>query len=187
MHSMFKGVLPLAAVAAIGVGATPVVADAVSDHYKDRTVTILIGYGPGGTYDKYAQTMARHYGNHIPGKPNVIVQHMPGAGGAKAMNYAYNVMPKNGFNVVMPLDNIVINQLLRPERMRYNARDFTWLGSSNQTNIVVVARADSGVTDLKSWRTNSLIGATSGKNFSGYLTPRMVMATLGLKGKIVTG
>jgi tripartite-type tricarboxylate transporter receptor subunit TctC len=147
----------------------------------------LIGYGPGGTYDKYAQTMARHYGNHIPGKPNVIVQHMPGAGGAKAMNYAYNVMPKNGFNVVMPLDNIVINQLLRPERMRYNARDFTWLGSSNQTNIVVVARSDSGVTDLKSWRTNSLIGATSGKNSSGYLTPRMVMATLGLKGKIVTG
>jgi tripartite-type tricarboxylate transporter receptor subunit TctC len=187
MHSMLKSALPLAAIAAIGVSAAPVAADAVSDHYKKKTVTILIGYGPGGTYDKYAQSMSRHYGNHIPGKPNVIVQHMPGAGGAKAMNYAYNVMPKNGLNVVMPLDNIVINQLLRPKRMRYNATDFTWLGSSNQTNIVIVARTDSGVTDLESWRGRSLIGATSGKNSNGYLSPMMVMGTMGLKGKVVTG
>ena len=186
MHSTFKKVLPLALVAA-GLVAGPTLADDIADHYKKKTVTILIGYGPGGTYDQYSQTMARHYGNHIPGKPNVIVQHMPGAGGAKAMNYAYNVMQKGGYNVVMPLDNIVINQLLRPKRMRYQADKFTWLGSSNQTNIVLVARTDSGVTDLKSWQGKSLIGSTSGKNSNGYLAPRIVMATLGLKGKVVTG
>jgi hypothetical protein len=42
MYSTFKRALPFAVIAAVGVGATPVVADAISDHYKDRTVTILI-------------------------------------------------------------------------------------------------------------------------------------------------
>lgn len=187
MKFALNSALPLAAVVAAGIAAGPAMANDIADHYKGKTVTILIGYGPGGTYDKYAQTMARYYGRHIPGNPNVIVQHMPGAGGAKAMNYAYNVMQRGGYNIVMPLDNIVINQLLRPAKMRYESDKFTWLGSSNQTNIVIVARSDSGVTDLKSWRGRSLIGSTSGKNSNGYLAPRMVMATLGLKGKVITG
>lgn len=187
MYSIIKRTLPIAVIAAAGLGATPALSASVADYYKNKTVTILIGYGPGGTYDKYAQTMARHYGNHIPGNPTVIVQHMPGAGGAKAMNFAYNVMQKGGFNLVMPLDNIVVNQLLRPAKMRYEADKFTWLGSSNQTNVVIVARSDSGVVDLASWKGRSLIGSTSGKNSNGYLAPRLVMATLGLKGKIVTG
>lgn len=187
MLTAFKRTLPLAMAAAAGFAAGPALAAGIADYYKDKTITILIGYGPGGTYDKYAQTMARHYGDHIPGNPTVIVQHMPGAGGAKAMNYAYNAMQKGGYNVVMPLDNIVVNQLLRPAKMRYESQNFTWLGSSNQTNIVIVARSDSGVTDLKSWKGKSLIGSTSGKNSNGYLAPRLVMATLGLKGKMVTG
>ncbi|MFT5440165.1 MAG: tripartite-type tricarboxylate transporter receptor subunit TctC [Alphaproteobacteria bacterium] len=186
MKLTLKRTIPLALVAA-GLVASPAIAASVADHYKKKTITILIGYGPGGTYDKYAMTMSRHYGNHIPGKPNVIVQHMPGAGGSKAMNYAYNVMQTQGYNMVMPLDNIVINQLLRPERMRYESEKFTWLGSSNQTNNVLVVRSDTGVTDLKSWGKKSLIGSTSGKSSNGYIIPRIVMATLGLKGKIVTG
>ncbi len=156
-------------------------------HYKDKTITIVIPYGPGGTYDKYGQTFARHLGLKIPGEPTVIVQHMPGAGGAKAMNYTYNVMQKRGYNMVVPLDNVVINQLLRPAKMRYESDKFTWIGSSNQTNNVLVVRTDSGVTDIKSWAGKNLIGATSGKASNGYLTPRLVMATLGFKGRIVTG
>lgn len=187
MFSAIKRTLPLAMAAAVGIATGPALADPAASHYKNKTIVILIGYGPGGTYDKYAQTMARYYGNHIPGNPTVIVQHMPGAGGAKAMNYAYNAMQKGGYNLVMPLDNIVVNQLLRPAKMRYESQKFTWLGSSNQTNIVIVARSDSGVTDLASWKGRSLIGSTSGKNSNGYLAPRLVMATLGLKGKIVTG
>ncbi len=187
MFTAIKRTLPLAMVAAVGIATGPALADPAADHYKDKTIVILIGYGPGGTYDKYAQTMARHYGKYIPGNPTVIVQHMPGAGGAKAMNYAYNAMQKGGYNLVMPLDNIVINQLLRPAKMRYESDKFTWLGSSNQTNIVLVVRTDTGVTDLKSWKGKSLISSTSGKNSNGYLAPRLVMATLGLKGRVVTG
>jgi tripartite-type tricarboxylate transporter receptor subunit TctC len=62
--------------------------------YEGKTITILIGYGFGGTYGKYARLMSKHLPNHMEGKPNIIVQSMPGAGGLKAINYAYNVLPK---------------------------------------------------------------------------------------------
>ena len=67
-------------------------------YFAGKTIKITVPYGPGGTYDQYSQTFSMHLGKHIPGKPNVIVQHIPGAGGSKAMNWAYNVMPKTGSN-----------------------------------------------------------------------------------------
>jgi hypothetical protein len=64
--------------------ATPVQADAVADFYKDKTVTVTVGYGPGGGADTFGRLLARHFGKHLPGKPTVIVQNMPGAGGKSA-------------------------------------------------------------------------------------------------------
>ena len=115
MHSTFKPVLPIAAVMAASVAGTPTVA-ADADYFNGKTMKIVIPYGPGGTYDKYGNTFSRHLGKHIPGKPNIILQHMPGAGGSKAMNFTYNIMVKNGLNMVVPLDNSVVNQLLRPKQ-----------------------------------------------------------------------
>ncbi|NKB21612.1 MAG: hypothetical protein GKS01_14055 [Alphaproteobacteria bacterium] len=186
MYSVMKKALPLAAVAALGLGATPVIA-ADASHFKGKTMKIVIPYGPGGTYDKYGHTFSRHIGKHIPGKPTVILQHMPGAGGAKAMNFTANVMAKNGLNMVVPLDNIVVNQLLRPKKMKYKADQFSYLGSSNQTNIIMVVRSDTGVSSVKDMKNIAVIGATSGKFSSGYLSPKLVMGLLGLKGRMVTG
>ena len=106
--------------AALAVAALAIAAgSAQAQSYAGRTIKIVIPYGPGGTYDKYGATFADHLGKFIPGNPNIILQHMPGAGGAKAMNWTYNVMPKDGFQMIVPLDNSVVNQLMRPKKMRY--------------------------------------------------------------------
>ena len=60
--------------------ALPANADAVADFYQGKTVTLVVGYGPGGGYDVYARLVARHLGRHMPGNPTVVVQNMPGAG-----------------------------------------------------------------------------------------------------------
>ena len=83
MFSTIRSALPLSMIVAAGIVASPATAVEYGTHYKNRTITIVIPYGPGGTYDKYGQTFARHFGRFIPGEPTVIVQHMPGAGGAK--------------------------------------------------------------------------------------------------------
>lgn len=157
-----------------------------ADHFKGKTMKIVIPYGPGGTYDKYGQTFAQHLGNHLPGKPNVIVQHMPGAGGVKAMNWAYTVMPKDGLNLLTPLDNSVVNQLMQPERVRYDARDYRWAGSSNQTNLVMAVRADTGVKTWKDMVGKDLIASSSGQDTS-FIGSNLVNGVLGTKIRVVTG
>ena len=177
------------ALAGAAMASAPASANGVADYYKNKTITILIPYGPGGTYDQYGQTFSRYMEKYIPGEPNMIVKHMPGAGGAKAMNYAYNVMPKDGLNMITPLDNTVVNQLLRPEKMRYQSEKFIWIGTSNQTNVIVVAASKKGVTSLEEWKKSGveLLGSSSGAASTSYLIPNYVMSAFGLKGKVVAG
>jgi len=184
---MFKTAkIAMPAMLLAGVMAAPAAAD-VAGHFKNRTVTVIIPYGPGGTYDKYGATFANHIGKYIPGKPTVILQHMPGAGGTKAINYTYAVAPKQGFHMVVPLDNMVVSQLMRPKRLKYKSDKFNFLGSSNQTNSVMVVRTDSGVKSWQDMKKISIIGSSSGTNSSTFLMAKLSTELLGLKVKMVTG
>src|SRR5262249_16082617 len=68
----------------------------VEDFDRGKTVSLLIGYSVGGGYDAYGRLVARHFGKHLPGNPNVVPQNMSGAGSLKAANYLYSVAPKDG-------------------------------------------------------------------------------------------
>ena len=182
VKTLFAGLATGAAIAAAATGAS-----AAAMNYEGKTIKIVIPYGPGGTYDKYGVVFSNHLANYIPGKPNIILQHMPGAGGIKAMNWVYNVAPKDGLTLIVPLDNGVVNQLMRPEKMRFDMRNFTWLGSSNQTNIVMVARTDTGVNSIDDLKTKQIVGSATGKGATGYIMPGLMKGLFGLKIKMVTG
>jgi tripartite-type tricarboxylate transporter receptor subunit TctC len=158
-----------------------------AQNWSGKTLKIIVPYGPGGTYDKYSHSFSRHLGKHIAGNPNIILQHMPGAGGTKAMNWHYNVAPKNGETMLMPLDNTVVNQLLRPGKIKYDARGFTWLGSSNQTNQVFIIRADTGVKSWKDLKGRNTIAAAAGKAGFDHVTMSLARSLLKFNLKIVTG
>ena len=61
-----------------------------------KTVQMIIGFGPGGGYDLWGRTVARHIGRHLPGHPNVVPQNMPGAGSYVAASHIFNVAPRDG-------------------------------------------------------------------------------------------
>ena len=42
---------------------------ATAEFYAKKTVTIAVGFSPGGNYDLYARLVARHIGQHIPASP----------------------------------------------------------------------------------------------------------------------
>lgn len=102
----------------------------VAAFYKDKQITILVGYGPGGGYDAYARLVGRHFGEYMPGKPTVIIQNMPGAGSLRMTNYLYSAAPKDGtvfgtFSRNMPLMGILGGN----KNVQFDPRKFTWLGS----------------------------------------------------------
>jgi len=112
---------------------------------------------------------------------------MPGAGGLKAANYAYNVMPKDGTGLYMPVDSLIISQLLRPNKVKFKSDDFTWLGTVVQSNATIVVRSDTGIRSLEDLKTKQVIMASSGKGSQTFLMPQLLNALYGAKFKIVTG
>ena len=162
-------------------------ADKTADFYSGKTISIFIGYGFGGTYGKYARTMAEHLPKHIPGNPKIIVKSMPGAGGIKMANYASQAMPKRGYHFLMPPDTVVVSQILRPKKVKYDANKFTWLGSSNQTNTIMVLRTDTGVKTWKDMKKIRVVVGNTGPGSTSFLIPRMMKVMLGLNIKQVSG
>ena len=105
-------------------------ADAVEDFYKGKTITMIVSYGPGGGYDTYGRILALHMAKHIPGKPNIIINNMPGAGSLKGANYIYNVAPKDGTAFGIFARNIPLLATAGQDRSERAVRSakFTWIG-----------------------------------------------------------
>ena len=159
----------------------------LGDFYKGKTITLYIGYGFGGTYGKYSRTMAEHLPKHIAGNPKIIVKSQPGAGGIKMTNFAYNAMPKGGYHWLVPPDTVVVSEILRPNKVKYKAKEFTWLGSTNQTNTIFVLRTDSGIKKWQDMKKTQVIIGNTGPGSTSFLIPRMAKQMLGLKIKQVSG
>lgn len=186
---MHKTVLAtLTGVAALGVASvTTAVAQGIADVYKNRTATILVGYGSGGTYGRTSLLLGKHFGAAIPGKPTLVVQHMPGAGGLKATDYFYNVAPRNGLNFLMPPEMTVVSALLRPEKVKFKIKEFTWLGRVFGQNTTLVVRRDSGIKTFKDLLKKEIIVASSGKGSPTFLIPTLLNALLGTKLRPIIG
>jgi len=180
----------LAGIAALTLGVTlgfQAQAEALGDFYKGKRITILVGYGSGGTYGRTSLLLGKHLGSVIPGNPTIVVQHMPGAGGIKAANYAYNAMPKDGSYLLMPPEMSIVSELLRPKKVKFKTKEFTWLGRVFGQNTTVVVRRDTGVKTLEDAMKKEVIVASSGKGSPTFLIPTLLNARLGTKFKIVTG
>ncbi len=177
----------LSVMAAAGLTASPSSAFDLEQQYKGKTVKIVFGFSVGGTYGQYSLMMSEFLGRHIPGNPTLIIQSMPGAGGLKASNYAGAVMPKDGSVLFMPPDSIIINQMLRPKAVRYDARQFTWLGNAIESNSIIAVTKRSGVTKWEDVMKREVIMASTGKGSQTNLVPRMLNGVFGAKFKIVMG
>ena len=49
------------------------------DFFAGRTISLSTHSTPGAGYDTYLRLLARHMGNHIPGRPSFVVINQPGA------------------------------------------------------------------------------------------------------------
>jgi tripartite-type tricarboxylate transporter receptor subunit TctC len=56
-------------------------AAAQTPSYEGKTLRMIIPSGAGGGYDTYARVLSAHLEKHLPGKPTIINQNMPGASG----------------------------------------------------------------------------------------------------------
>lgn len=162
-------------------------ADDVADFLRDKQVNFIVSYGPGGSYGLYAQIAARHLPKHLPGSPTVVVQFMPGAGGIAATNHLYNVASKDGTTVATVTKDLALEQALRPKEVRFDARQFGWVGSFAEYIGVFSVWTASGIGSIEDAKARETILATSGRGHQGSQLAVLLNEYAGTKFKLVAG
>jgi len=109
------------------------------DFYKGKTLTLVVGYASGGSYDINARLIARHLSRFIPGNPTVVVSNMPGAGSLRSVQYVQKIAPKDGTVLDMFDFTQITNSLLTPDKVPVDFRKFKWIGSVAQDVAVCYA------------------------------------------------
>lgn len=84
------------AIGALNLAPAQLSAETLAEFYRNKPITLFVGYAPGGGYDTYARVLGTHMPRHIPGAPKMIIKNMPGADSLRLMNYLYNQSPRDG-------------------------------------------------------------------------------------------
>ena len=175
---------------AMAVSLTPSLnseAASVADFYRGKTVEVYVGVSPGGGYSTFAQILVNYLGKHIPGKPTVIVKHMPGAAGMKALNFVYNAAPKDGSVLITPNSGGTRRYVLGLGKPKYNPSKFNWLGGWGEPVFILTVLNTAPVKTLQEAMETEVILGSIGKTGNTYQNPSLINNTLGTKFKIIPG
>lgn len=157
--------------------------------YEGKTIRIVVGLAPGGGYDVYARTIARHMGKHIPGHPTLVVENMTGAGSIIAANYLYRLAKPDGLTIGHYLGGIALQQLLGKPGIEFDALKFQYIGVPAQDNFIIGVHKSTGITDVHAWIASKQVvkfggvGAGSGADD----IPKVLAATINLPLQVVSG
>ena len=157
------------------------------DFYKGKTITILVGFSPGGGFDINARLLARHLGRFIPGRPEVVVTNMPGASSLTAVQYLDTRAPKDGTVIDTFNFGLISDSKLFPERVKADFRGYGWIGSISVDVTVCYTWGALGLKTLDDLRKREVLVGSSGRSSETYINPAVMNVHLGTKFKIVTG
>lgn len=178
------GVAALALMAAIDIAH----AQTPAEFYRDKQVRMIIGNPPGGDYDLGGRLLARFMADHIPGKPAIVVQNMPGGSTVIAANWLYNIAPKDGtafgsFSRHLPSQAVIG----RNKNIQADPRQFNWLGGTSLPSRVCGVSAKSSVKSAKELFEREVIMAGSGAGTTPSILPTVINRVIGTKFKVVEG
>jgi len=162
---------------------------AAQPNFAGKTITIIVGYKPGGGYDSTARMLARRLPQHLPGKPTVIVQNMPGGNSIIAANHMYNVAKPDGLTIGTFNRNLPIAQLTGVQGVKFDITRFAWIGSAANETTILAIREDlpyKTFDELRKAKEPVVIGST-GPGANTYDFPLLLKDMLGINFKIVSG
>jgi tripartite-type tricarboxylate transporter receptor subunit TctC len=129
----------------------------------------------------------------MPGKPNIIVKNMPGAGSLIAATYIGTKAPKDG-TVFGTFDRgLPLSKLLKLVKVQFDHFKLTWLGSMSSfkdEGFMFIVRTDTPYKTIKDLQDKSLppvIFSATAPGSTGYDIPFLLKTVAGLRIKIVAG
>ena len=129
------------------------------------------------------------WGRYIPGNPTVILRQMPGGAHLNATNHVFNVAEPDGLTILAANPQVAMAQLFKMPAVRFDVRQFTWIGSSGADAALLAIRPDLPYKTFKDL-TNAkeeLIFGTTGPGSNAHDVPLLLKEFAGAKFKLVSG
>src|SRR5581483_9950427 len=146
------------ALAALGGSAA-----SAADFYQGKTITVIVGYAPGGGVDATARAITRHFGRFIPGQPTIVVQNMEGAAGIVSVNHLEHRVAPDGLTLAIPGRSWYIEGVIKRPGIAFDPVKLTYIGSPGSLTSAAFIRSDkTGIKtfdDLKAYKQTVLFGA----------------------------
>ena len=159
----------------------------VASFYRGRTVSIVMGTGRGGSYEFYGRTIAAHLGKHIPGNPNIVVEYMPGAGGALAGNHIFGPAAQDGSKILLSHALPLIEKMEAGSGIRYESQKFQWLGAYDEIVQVLAMWGASPVHVIADLTKPDIVLGAMGRTHLSFQWATLVRDTIGANYRIVSG
>ena len=167
--------------------ATAAKAEPVADFYKGKTISLLVASGPGGGYDLYARALARRYPEHVPGKPAIVIQYLPGGGGLVAANNLSELAPRDGTAIGLLASSTLLLAALGDRNTRFENLKLTYVGNMNEEVDTCSVWHATGVKSYKDVMQRDLIIGAAGAGSNSQTFPLAMNKVLGTKFKVITG
>ena len=151
-----------------------------------RPLSLVMGTGPGGSYDLYGRLIATHLARFIPGNPTIIVEHMPGAAGAIAGNYIYGPAPQDGSKILLahPLPLI---EKLQSEGVRFESRKLQWLGAYDQISQMLAIWHTSPGKSLEELKAAPIVLGSMGRTHLSYQWATLLKSAINAPFRVIPG
>ena len=162
-------------------------AQSIADHFRGKTLRILVPSAPGGDRALYPLTFAPFFGKHVPGNPTVQPVFMPGAGGSSAVNNAYSIAAPDGLTLVTPLVAVATAQAVGEESVKYDVLKLNWIGRISDATRALLLSARVNARTIDDLRGRDVVVGASARTSESYLMPAFMNKMLGTRFKIVTG
>jgi tripartite-type tricarboxylate transporter receptor subunit TctC len=169
------------------LGGLPARGARAADFYAGKTLTFLVSSDAGGGYDTYTRLLARYIGKYIPGNPSTVVQDEPGAGGLRAAQQIYAVVPKDGLTVGNLRASNMLDSILKIRGNEINPSKYAWIGNMTSDTDLCTFWHTAGVHSFKDLQDKEIIVGASGSGSQGYSFPHAIDSVLHTKMKIVPG
>jgi tripartite-type tricarboxylate transporter receptor subunit TctC len=162
-------------------------AQPVDEFYRGRQISWILSADAGGGYSAYALAFAPYFSAHIPGRPKIVVQNMPGAGGIRAMLYLSSVAPKDGTTIGMVHSSVPFAPLYGIEGARFDPRQMNWIGSVDASTGICVAWHTSKIKTWQDMLEREFTVGGSGAGSHMETLPAMINRLFGAKMKVISG
>lgn len=138
-------------------------ASLAAPYYQGKTMKFIVGFSPGGGYDRMTRMLAKHLPKHIPGKPSIVVENMEGASSIIGTNYLYNIAKPDGLTIGTFTRGLPFAQVNKLEGVKFDLTKFAWIGSTSVEGTVFALRSDlpyKTVDDLRTAKEPISFGST---------------------------